>query len=205
MTLRKEYLLCGLMTVCLGTVSGVCASDGLSAIESDVAKTEVNQKGATANEGGAKLTGGAMFDDRITKFFEQIKRLRALKKFSYTMISEVIDMPLELQSDTLYSATGDLQTDVWETAEVSHGKDEKDITLVTLYPAKDLIITCADIEKALGVGMSSPEMKTMADLKEKFGYEQAKRVLFQKGKLNINFEVITRPQERVYKVAFYRL
>ena len=202
---RTLDLLCGFLIICLCTVCGVSAFDGSIPAGAEVIKSEVVQDEPSAKSEGAKLTGGAAFDDRISKFFDQVKRLRALRKFSYAMISEVIDMPLELQADNLYAAGGDLKTDVWDAAEVSHGKDEKDITLVSLYPAKDLIVTCADLEKAMGVGMSSPSMKTEPELKEKFGYEEAKKVLYRKGKLNINFEVITSPRERVYKVAFYRL
>lgn len=157
-----------------------------------------------SGESETKLEAGATLDNRVAKFFEQIKQLRALKKFSYAMISEIIEMPLETQSVHMYSATGDLKTDVLDTAEVSHGRDEKDITLICLYPAKDLNITVADIEKALGKGMTSPPMKAEAELSEKFGYKEEIKLLYRKGKLNINFEVITSPKERVHKVAFYK-
>jgi hypothetical protein len=185
--------LLGLLVVGLSTAGATTAAEE-KAVDA-VAPVEVSE---------TKLTAGTSFDDRITKFFEQIKQLRALKKFSYTMISEVIDMPLELEAEHMYSASGDLKTDVWDRAEVSHGRNEKDITLINLYPAKDLMITAADIEKALGKGMSSPPIKTDEYLSKEFGYKEEMKILYRKGKLNINFEVITSPKERVHKLAFYR-
>lgn len=172
----------------------VCASIGLS----------WQFIATSAQDDGKKPSANATTTvDNKEAFFKQIDEICKLPKFTDDGISKILGIPLKFFGhgmEPCYSEPEE-RTATVERAKIAHNR-EGEALLLEMYVADKLIITEDDIVKRYGPGEVKAERPCGEILEERYGYKTETLHTYRKeNNIVLEFQVIKKPQERVYMVA----
>lgn len=174
----------------------VCASIGLSWQFVSTSAQEDGKKPST--------TATTTADDKEA-FFKQIDEISKLQKFTDDEFSKILNMQVKFFGHGLepFRSRPEDKTSTVDSVKVAHNKDGKPL-LIEIYVPDKLTITEDDIVKRYGPGKVTPEHACESYLENESRKTQTTHTYKKENKIVVSFDVIKKPQDRLYIAVIYR-